>query len=455
MTRASQPPVGRSTTPEEEFVREVLERYQVACRTSDRALAEVQTDLDEVRARDNLSPGAVFVLDLTDALIGTRLRRAGAREAVAAALAGFAESPLAADPWLAQQAAMGAVVLVQPERIRGLARATLARTDLDDALRARVLYLVGLADSWSGDLVRGQLGLHEARDLARRNDAHAMQAELTCLLAKVEALRGELDAAQAHLDEGRRLGADAGSEWVAGGYLECSLALHLSSGDEEAYLAVLEALVAGGAGLDSGLFAEYRWELATARALAGDHARARTVLDESPLVPPDLSGAASLDAWRAWILDPDDPGRAAALEAAADALNRPAERLLAARLAWLTGCRHAAAGRRGDAIRMLEVAARRYTAMGALGPLARVDDELRRLHPRRASGRDSAVRHGFAEVATLTEAERRVAIAVSGGLSNREVADALFLSVRTVESHLAAVFRKLRVRNRTELALRR
>jgi DNA-binding CsgD family transcriptional regulator len=56
-------------------------------------------------------------------------------------------------------------------------------------------------------------------------------------------------------------------------------------------------------------------------------------------------------------------------------------------------------------------------------------------------------------IARLTESERRVAIAVNAGLSNREAAEALFLSVRIVESHLASVFRKLGVRNRTELAL--
>jgi len=54
----------------------------------------------------------------------------------------------------------------------------------------------------------------------------------------------------------------------------------------------------------------------------------------------------------------------------------------------------------------------------------------------------------------LTASERQVADLVAGGLANREVAAALFTSVRTVEGHLAAVYRKLGVRSRTELAKR-
>lgn len=55
--------------------------------------------------------------------------------------------------------------------------------------------------------------------------------------------------------------------------------------------------------------------------------------------------------------------------------------------------------------------------------------------------------------ARLTPAEQRVAWAAAAGRTNREVAASLFLSVRTVETHLAAVYRKLGVRSRTQLAL--
>jgi DNA-binding CsgD family transcriptional regulator len=52
----------------------------------------------------------------------------------------------------------------------------------------------------------------------------------------------------------------------------------------------------------------------------------------------------------------------------------------------------------------------------------------------------------------LTSQETRVALLVAGGLSNCEVAAALFLSPKTVEHHLASVFRKRGFRSRTELA---
>jgi DNA-binding CsgD family transcriptional regulator len=52
----------------------------------------------------------------------------------------------------------------------------------------------------------------------------------------------------------------------------------------------------------------------------------------------------------------------------------------------------------------------------------------------------------------LTAAERRVAALVAEGRTNREVAAALFLTERTVASHLSHVYAKLGVRSRTELA---
>ncbi len=53
----------------------------------------------------------------------------------------------------------------------------------------------------------------------------------------------------------------------------------------------------------------------------------------------------------------------------------------------------------------------------------------------------------------LTKAELRVAAAISRGLSNRDAADNLFLSPKTVDSHLQRIYRKLGVSSRTELAI--
>ena len=54
--------------------------------------------------------------------------------------------------------------------------------------------------------------------------------------------------------------------------------------------------------------------------------------------------------------------------------------------------------------------------------------------------------------AALTDAERRVADLVAGGLANREVAERLYLSRYTVETHLKHVYAKLGASSRAELA---
>lgn len=57
-----------------------------------------------------------------------------------------------------------------------------------------------------------------------------------------------------------------------------------------------------------------------------------------------------------------------------------------------------------------------------------------------------------ASVAALSERERDVMRAIGAGLANKQIADVLHLSVRTVEVHRARVFDKLGVRSAVELA---
>ncbi|MEU6988358.1 AAA family ATPase [Streptomyces sp. NPDC046324] len=51
----------------------------------------------------------------------------------------------------------------------------------------------------------------------------------------------------------------------------------------------------------------------------------------------------------------------------------------------------------------------------------------------------------------LSEAELRVAVLAARGQTNRQISDALFITVSTVEQHLTRTYRKLNVRQRTDL----
>ena len=55
-------------------------------------------------------------------------------------------------------------------------------------------------------------------------------------------------------------------------------------------------------------------------------------------------------------------------------------------------------------------------------------------------------------VESLTASERRVAELAGDGLTNREIAQSLFVTARTVEGHLTSVFRKLGLDSREQLA---
>ncbi len=52
---------------------------------------------------------------------------------------------------------------------------------------------------------------------------------------------------------------------------------------------------------------------------------------------------------------------------------------------------------------------------------------------------------------TLTPSEHRVAVMAADGMRNKEIAQALFVTVKTVETHLRHVYRKLDIGSRAQL----
>jgi DNA-binding NarL/FixJ family response regulator len=77
--------------------------------------------------------------------------------------------------------------------------------------------------------------------------------------------------------------------------------------------------------------------------------------------------------------------------------------------------------------------------------VTRVLSEFNRLQTQRAA--DNAV---FAE---LTEREREVLTLIGKGMRNREIAEKLFISEKTVKNHISNIFAKLEVNSRAEAAL--
>ena len=61
-------------------------------------------------------------------------------------------------------------------------------------------------------------------------------------------------------------------------------------------------------------------------------------------------------------------------------------------------------------------------------------------------------REALTGVDALTASERRIAEMAAAGASNAEIAQGLFLTVKTIEMHLTHTYRKLDISGRSQLA---
>jgi DNA-binding CsgD family transcriptional regulator len=177
----------------------------------------------------------------------------------------------------------------------------------------------------------------------------------------------------------------------------------------------------------------------------GELERARRLLEELE------DRASSLD--RRWALaiagrcrgllaeaESDLDGAAGSLEAALAVHGEMSQPFEAARTELVLGRVHRRAKRKRAARDLLERALEAFERMGIPLWAERAQREIDRIGgvPARTT--------------ELTPTEARIADLVSTGATNQEVAQALFITTKTVEWNLTRIYRKLGVRTRTELA---
>jgi DNA-binding CsgD family transcriptional regulator len=313
----------------------------------------------------------------------------------------------------------------------------------DEAARRWLLADLADADRRQGRWKDGLARVRDAQHLAEEMDEPARDLGL---LAWLEGGLGHEDDAEEHAHMAVRLGEVFVLGRVRG--LAALGTLSLARGDPESahrYLSPAAATF-----FEMGIL-EPGWEPFLPDAVeaslgAGDRDMAEHVtawLEEraSSLDRPSLHGDALRS--RALLLSAErahDPAELAAASAVTYHLDGPSTYDLA-RTHLAHGAIHRRAGRKREARASFDRAHALFSALGAVRWIARTAAESDRIGGRRPSG------------STLTDAEVRVARLAVAGRSNREIADSLFTSVRTVEGHLSHVYAKLGIRSRTELAI--
>ena len=268
------------------------------------------------------------------------------------------------------------------------------------------------------------------------------------VLARIAIRKGDLDAAGAYLATGIARLTSGGSLFGADWLLDAQTQYLAASGDLEAAFNVAELTWSQTEFLR--FFYGYRERGIVAIRLAMACGRtdfANTVADsteEGSRRCPIVSGQAF--ALQARGLVEGDANRLV------DAVAMFGETPLVVALASCcedAGAALATAGRNDEAIGVLTEAVSIHSAAGAFGDIERAEAALRRLGARTRKARHVRPTFGWD---SLTPTEMAVSELVARGLTNPEIGVRLYVSRRTVETHLAHVFRKLDYVSRTQLA---
>ena len=324
--------------------------------------------------------------------------------------------------------------------------------------------LIPLADS-----IRGQVKLLRGK-LAEAGDVLDSAIEAARLSGNVQALAGNLTnrslTALAAGDVQLALTTAEENHVLTDGLdqsLSCAAAVALAAalveaGDPQRAVAVLTTSCGGDdLALIPGVFRPRSLELLTrcwlaaGRRTEAEEAAGRVRVAASQLRL-RMADAMAQRATAAVALDTGNlPGaveHAITAALAADEIGAPVEAALSRILAGRALSRQ---GQRDHALTELRHAAAALDACEARRYCAAADQELRRMGDH-AHRRSRHGRTGHSGIESLTERELQVVHLVVDRRTNAEIADALFVSPKTIETHLRNIFHKLDVTSRVELA---
>jgi DNA-binding CsgD family transcriptional regulator len=319
-----------------------------------------------------------------------------------------------------------------------LARGAAAPIAGATSLRAELAYL-------RGEVAQAEADARAAVETSRQGGFHLIFPHWIALLVAILIERDDLAAAESEFSTAEMTGTIP-DHWSFGPLRFSRSSLRLAQGRPRE--ALEDMLASGGALAKAGLQAPYSAGgsyLALDLLGLGDRAQAREVAEQ------ELEGA------RAWgqprrtgialrtlgLIEGDEAGLERLREALAVLEPSPA-RLEYARTLTDYGAALRRTNRRAEAREPLREALDWARRAGALAIAKRAHAELEatgeKLGPVLAAG-----------VQSLTPSERRIAGLAADGLTNRQIAQNLFLSVKTVESHLRGAYRKLDIGSRGEL----
>jgi DNA-binding CsgD family transcriptional regulator len=320
--------------------------------------------------------------------------------------------------------------------------------------------------------------LGRARRLAVERQAPWVDPFLGFVAGGIAFAAGDWDDAVAELDSALERAEETGTGWISHpvgfrSYIDAHRGhtgpararlesfrhrgLPLQYGHDRPGWAELAVLEAEGSTREAGTLARTLWSAARAHpgrwaadlapdvtrvAVVGmDRRLASQLRDDVPaLCPPGVSRLVH----GILTADPDAIGEVAAELAGAG--RHAAEAFAREELA----CAAAAAGDRDRAVAALDAALAGYRRMGAVPDRDRALGRLRALRIRRGSR--EAHRDADFGWASLTATETRIAELVRDGMTNREIGTRLFVSPRTVQTHVSHILQKTGLRSRVEIA---